>query len=231
MAQQDLAPLSPQELFSLDLFSLFNFDIVHLAKDSMCPANGGGKSYRGTMKNRRTNPRPEKVDKVSSLTKQLKSATSAVFVNYAGLSVKKQQALKKELKAGGAAMLVAKNTLIRLAARDANYPEEATTGAVLAGQTALVISNEDPVAPIQILGKFITTHELPQFKAGVIEGRFADKEGLVKLSKLPGKQVLYAQVVGGVAAPMYGLVATLQGNIQKLVWILQSKSEAQSTKS
>jgi large subunit ribosomal protein L10 len=165
-------------------------------------------------------PKQFKVDEVKGLTDMLSSAKSAVFVNYAGLSVKGQQELKNTLKEGKAKMLVAKNTLFKIAAKNANLPADFYTDTVLSGQTALVTSNEEAVASVQTLGKFIKEKEIGQLKAGVIEGGFYNESGLLKLSTLPSKEVLYAQVVGGVAAPLYALVGTLQSNLQKLVFVL-----------
>jgi large subunit ribosomal protein L10 len=167
---------------------------------------------------------PEKAATINSLSTELKKAPSAVFVTYAGMGVKAQQDLKKKLKDGGSTMLVAKNTLLKLAAKEAGYPEEVLSDSLLTGQTAVVLSSDDAVSPVQILGKFIAENELPQFKAGVVEGAFYDKDALVKVSKLPSKEVLYAQVVGAVAAPMYAVVGTLQANIQKLLMILKTKA-------
>lgn len=161
-----------------------------------------------------------KVDEVSRLKQIFTDSKSSVFVNYAGMGVKQQQDLKKKLKEAGSSMLVAKNTYLKIAAENASYPAEVLTDTVLTGQTAVVISNQDAVAPIQILGKYISENELPQMKAGVVEGQFYDETNLKKLSKLPSREVLYAQVVGGVAAPMYGLVGVLQANLQKLVYIV-----------
>lgn len=168
--------------------------------------------------------KPEKKDYVKNITDQLKSASSAVFIDYTGMGVVAQQDLKKRLRESGGQMFVAKNTLIQIAGKEAGYPEDAITDSILSGQTAVVLAGDDAVAPIQILGKFVTEKETAQMKAGVVEGVFQDKNGLLKISKLPGKEELQAKVVGAVAAPMYGLVGTLQGNLNKLVWILKEAS-------
>jgi large subunit ribosomal protein L10 len=82
----------------------------------------------------------------------------------------------------------------------------------------------DAVAPIQVLGKFVKENQVPQFKVGIIEGAFQNKEALLKISTLPTKEVLYSQVVGSLMSPMYGLVGTLNGNMQKLLYILKGVS-------
>lgn len=161
---------------------------------------------------------------VQNLTEHLKTATSFVLVDYTGLTVKMQQELKKRLREIGADMSIVKNTLFKRAGVEAKVSEETLSDTVLSGPTALVITENDPIAPLQILHKFAKEFELPHFKVGIIDGSFRDKLALEKLATLPSKEILYAQTVGALASPMYGLVSTLQGNIQKLLYILKEKS-------
>ena len=168
-----------------------------------------------------------KIDKgpfVEKLTDELKNSTGYVLVDFNGLTVKLQQELKKNLREIDGKMVIVKNTLFRLSAEKSNAPKE-ISDTVLEGPSALVVSNADPIALLQILAKFSKDSGIPQFKVGVIEGSFQDKNALIKLASLPGKSVLQSQLVGAVAAPMYGIVGTLQGNIQKLLWILSAKAK------
>ena len=165
-----------------------------------------------------------KKDLVVSLTPKLKDAVSVLVVNYTGLSVSLQQILKSELKKVGSDMVVVKNTLIKRAGKEAGFSDEMLTDEILSGQTALIISKEDAVAPIQVIGKFAKENQIPQFKIGLVEGNVQDKEALLKISTLPTKDVLYSQVVGSLMSPMYGLVGTLNGNMQKLLYVLKEVS-------
>jgi len=165
-----------------------------------------------------------KKDLVLSLTPKLKASNSIVFVNFAGLSVSLQQKLKLELKAIGSDMTVVKNTLIKLAGKEAGIKEEVLTDEVLSGQTALILTTGDAIAPIQVIGKFAKENQVPNFKIGIVDGNIQDKNSLIKISTLPTKDVLYSQVVGSLMSPMYGLIGTLNGNMQKLVYILQTKA-------
>ena len=169
--------------------------------------------------------RVQKEDFVTSLIGNLTDAKSIVLVDFNGLGVKMQQELKKELKKVGATMVVVKNTLFKLASQKAKVPQETYSDTVLTGPTALVIGESDPIAPLQVLAKFAQTNEVPQFKVGIVEGSFQEKESLIRLSTLPGKEVLYAQVVGGISAPLYQIVGTLQGNLQKLLFVLTQASK------
>ncbi len=163
---------------------------------------------------------------VENLKEELKAASAVVLVDFQGLSVKLQQELKKRLKAQGARLTVVKNTLFKIASEKADMPEEVRSDTILSGPTALVITEGDPIAPLQILAKFAGEFEIPQFKVGIIEGKFQGKENLISLSKLPPKNILLGQAVGAISSPLYGIVATLQSNLQKLVFILKAKSES-----
>lgn len=167
----------------------------------------------------------EKTFFVQNLAEEIKSASSVVLVNYSGLSVKAQQDLKKRLKEVGAKMVVVKNTLFKLAADKAKLDKEILSDSVLVGPTALVITEDDSIAPLQILAKFAKEFGIPQLKVGLIESKFQDQDALVALSKLPGKQALTNQALGAISSPLYSLVATLQGNLQKLIFTLENASK------
>lgn len=171
---------------------------------------------------------------VEGLKKELEKAKSVILVNYAGLNVKSQQELKKRLKESGSTMVVVKNNLLKRAGEAAKIDSEALTDTVLSGQTALVLSADDPVAGVQVLGKFskdfvsAAGNSVPKFKVGIVDGMFQDTDSLVKLSLLPGRDALLSQLLGSLMSPTYGLVGTLNGNLQKLVYILDQKSKGPS---
>ena len=173
----------------------------------------------------------EKIKLVENLTENLKSATSVVLVDYTGLSVKKQQDLKKRLKEISASMEVVKNTLFKIAGNQAKVDNQALTDEVLTGPVALVITKEDPISPLQVISKFAQEFEIPNLKVGIVEGTFRGKDDLEKLAKLPSKEVLYAQVVGSISSPLYGIVGVLNANMQKLVYILNIKTQISDVKS
>ncbi len=167
----------------------------------------------------------DKKELVSNLTDTFKQSSAVILVDYSGLSVSMQQELKSRLAEADAKMVVVKNTLIKLAGKKAEINDDAVSDEVLAGQTAVIYTDSDPISPLQILAKFAKEFEVPQMKVGIVEGKFQSKENLTALSKLPGKDVLSAQAVGAIGAPLYGLVSTLQGNLQKLVFILSEASK------
>lgn len=165
-----------------------------------------------------------KLDAVEALNQEFGKASSAVFVDYTGMNMALLGELRDKLRESGGKMLVAKNTFIKIAGEQSGFPQEALVDEVLSGQTAVVIGYEDAVSPIQILGKFAKEKEFPKVKAGVVEGQFQTEANVIAISKMPGRDVLQAQVVGAISSPLYGLVGTLQGNLTKLVFILKQKA-------
>jgi large subunit ribosomal protein L10 len=176
--------------------------------------------------NKVSDKKQKKIELVTKLTPTLRTASSVVLVNYTGLSVKLQQELKSKLKEVDSDIVVVKNTLIKRALESANLKNESINENVLSGQTALVVSKGDSISAIQVLGNFAKTNNIPQFKVGFVDGNFYQTEGLIKISTLPNKEVLYAQVIGSLMSPMSGLVGTLNGNMQKLLYILDQKSHS-----
>ncbi len=162
---------------------------------------------------------------VANLAEELKTAKSVILINFSGMDVKIQQELKKRLSEVDARMMVVKNTLFKLAGEEAKIPKETLTDSILTGQNALIIADNDPIAPLQVLVKFAQEFEVPQLKIGIVESHFQDKDTLVALSKLPGKEALVAQAVGAIGAPLTGLIGTLQGNLQKLIFVLSQAKQ------
>jgi large subunit ribosomal protein L10 len=165
----------------------------------------------------------EKVFFVENLAEELKAAKSVVLINYAGLTVKNQQELKKRLKEAGAKMVVVKNTLLKRAAENAKLDKQVLADEILTGQTALVIANNDPIAPLQVLGKFAKEYEVLKFKVGIIDSAFQNEEALNKISTLPGRDALLGQLLASLTGNLSDLVRILQNPMQELIYTVNSK--------
>lgn len=168
----------------------------------------------------------KKQEIVSELVEKLKNAPSGVLVDYKGINVADDTALRKELRESGVEYFVVKNSLLRLAAKEAGLEG---LDEVLSGTTAIALGSDDMIAPAKILGKFAEAHkEFFDLKIGFIEGQVISKEEVVALSKLPSKEVLIAQVLGGLNAPISGLVGVLSGLQRGLVVALNAIAEQKS---
>lgn len=165
----------------------------------------------------------DKKSVIESLSKELKEAKSVSFIDFAGMNIVASQDLKKRLKDAKGKMVVAKNTLIKLASKEAKLPQDLTKDDILKGQTAVVIANDDPVSPIQIVGKMASEGSTVKFKGGYLDGLFQDKDAMVAISKLPSKEILVGQTVSNIAGPMYMLISNLQATVQELLGTLAAK--------
>jgi large subunit ribosomal protein L10 len=164
----------------------------------------------------------EKAVLVDNLTKELKEAKSVILVDYAGLGITQQRELKKRLKEISARFFVSKNTLLKLAGKNAKVSDEALTDTVLSGQTALVFADADPVKPLSVLNKFAKEFERPKLKVGIIEGSFQNKGELETLAALGSKDAVIGGVIGILNAPTFNLVNTLHAKLHELVYVLSN---------
>ncbi len=159
-------------------------------------------------------PRAVKEQIVRDLTTRLKETESVYLTDLTGLDVGEVTELRSRLRAESVECRVIKNTLTRLAVEGAGLPD---LGDTLDGPTALVLSN-DPVAPAKVLIDFGKEHEdRPRVKGGFLTGEIIDAAQAETLARLPGRDELLARTVGGIAAPITGLVFTLSGVLGGLV--------------
>lgn len=167
--------------------------------------------------------RPEKQAVIASLKAQLSSAKGAVLVDYRGLTVAQDTKLRRKLREAGVNYHVVKNTLTNLAAKDAGIEglEE-----YLSGTTALAISTTDPVAPAKVLSDFQKeinkTVKTFNIKAGILDGKVINAEGVKALAELPSREVLLAKLAGTMQAPISGLVSVMAGTIRKFVYAVDA---------
>ena len=153
---------------------------------------------------------------VADLNEKISSSLAGVVVAYNGISVADDTKLRKELREAGVHYVVEKNSMLRFAFKNMGID---AFDEVLHGTTAVALSKDDQTAPARVLGKFAEDHEdFFNLKAGYVEGVAYDAAGVEKLSKIPSKETLLAQLVGSLQGPIQKLAATLQA-------VVDSKSE------
>lgn len=166
----------------------------------------------------------EKQQFVKELVQKLKNANSGVLIDYKGISVEQDTQLRKEFREAGVDYAVVKNTLTRFAIKEVGLED---LDGILHGTTSLAISNTDPVAPSKILAEFLKKNKTLEIsvKAGFVDGKVLNADQVKALADLPPKEVLIAQVLGGLNAPITGLVNVLNGNIRGLAVALNAIME------
>ena len=165
--------------------------------------------------------RTEKQAVVTELKEKLSNTKGAVLANYRGLNVAQDTKLRRKLREAGVEYRVVKNTLTRIAANEVGIDG---LDKYLEGPTVIALSANDPVAPAKILSDFIRENKLQalEIKAGLVEGKVIDVAGVKALASLPPREVLIAQLLGTMQAPIAGFVRVLQGNISNLVYALEA---------
>jgi large subunit ribosomal protein L10 len=163
-------------------------------------------------------PRADKVAEVVELKEVLGSAT-VILTDYQGLDVKGITSVRKKLREAGGGYRVVKNSLLELAAVG-SAAEKLAEG--LVGPTAIVYTEEDPVAAAKALQEFTKGLHPITVKAGVVDGHLLTAAQISELAKIPGRQQLYAMLVGGLQSPITGLVGTLRQLISQAVFTLQA---------
>ena len=156
----------------------------------------------------------EKQAIVAALTEQLKSANSGVLVDYKGITVAEDTALRVELRKEGVKYGVVKNTLTRFAMKNVGLDE---LDSVLNGTTSLATSDADPIAPMRIVNKYAKQLGDKKFtiKGGFMDGKVVSMETINALASIPALPVLQAQVLGTMLAPISGLACVLKQIAEK----------------
>ena len=155
----------------------------------------------------------EKQAIVASLVEDLKAANSGVLVDYKGITVAEDTALRHELRENGVEYAVVKNTLLRRALDDVNLGE---LDEVLNGTTSMAISKEDPIAPMRIVNKYAKQMgDRFNIKAGFMDGKVLPLDDVIAMAELPSKDALLGQVLGMMLAPITSLAIVIKAIAEK----------------
>ena len=153
---------------------------------------------------------------VAELTEKLQNAASGVLVDYKGITVAEDTALRNELRKNNVEYAVVKNTLTRFAAQNAGLGDLSDS---LNGTTSLAISHEDPIAPMRVINKFAKQFNGAKFviKAGFMDGKILPLDEINAMAELPSKEVLQAQVLGTMLAPITSLAIVLKAIAEEML--------------
>ena len=169
-------------------------------------------------------PNQIKIDKVEQSTSRLKEASGIYFASYTGMDVKQATELRKLCRETNVDYSITKNTLIKIAAKNAGYDNQFDS--LLKGQIAIATSVEDPVAPARIIKNFNKDNNDVLEVVGVfVEGTLYDADKYKDLANLPTREEMIAKFASMLRQPMTVLAGTLSGTITKLAGTLTSLKE------
>ena len=143
---------------------------------------------------------------VEQMTETLNNAVAGVLVDYKGISVADDTALRRKLREAGVQYAVVKNTMLGRAAEKAGLGEMKE---VLEGTTALATSTTDELIAAKILCEYADKSNTFKVKAGFFEGKIISADVVSQLEKIPPKETLLAMLAGGLNATIAGLARAI----------------------
>ncbi len=153
---------------------------------------------------------------VAELKEKLQNAVTGVLVDYSGINVADDTALRVKLREAGVDYAVVKNTLTRFAAKEVGLEDLSD---LLNGNTALAVSNDDVIAPAKVLYEFSKDHDYFTIKGGFVEGKVVSVAELEKLATMPSKEGLLCML-------LYALNGNVSGLARALQAVVDQKNEA-----
>jgi large subunit ribosomal protein L10 len=153
---------------------------------------------------------------------RLNSSPFFIVVDYQGLKVGPITELRKRLHRAGAELHVVKNSIFRLAAKEAGVADLTGT---LAGQLAVVTGRQDVSTAAKVLKTFSSEFEKPKLKFGYLNNQRLESKDLLTLADLPSIEVLRAKLLGLLNAPATTLVRLLNTPATQLARVLKAKAD------
>ena len=162
--------------------------------------------------------RPDKAAAVADLTEEFRSSSAAVLTEYRGLTVAQLKELRRSL-GGATSYAVVKNTLTKIAAKDAGVEG---LDDLLAGPSAIAFVKGDPVEAAKGLRDFAKVHPMLVIKGGVLDGRPVTPDEIKKLADLESREVLLAKLAGAMKASLTGAVSLLAAPLSQTARLLEA---------
>ena len=159
-------------------------------------------------------PNKKNIDDLKSLTDSMGKAKAVYFTEFHGLDVGSITRLRGEFYKAGVEYRVAKNTLLKLAAKQNNIDG---LDSLLKGSTAIAISYDEPVSPAKIIKEFTSDNDLPNVKGILFDGDLLPGEDFKRLADMPSKEELLSKLLSLLHSPLQKLLMTVDSPMQKFV--------------
>lgn len=149
---------------------------------------------------------------VQEISEVIKDAASVVLVDYRGITVEQDTALRKSMREANVAYKVYKNTLVKLAIKDTQFEGLAP---YLEGPTAVVVSKDDATAPARLVSAAVKNAPALEIKAGVVEGTVYDAKGINTIASIPSREVLLGRLLGSMQSPVANFARVIKQIAEK----------------
>jgi large subunit ribosomal protein L10 len=168
--------------------------------------------------------RAEKKECVAALHDVFEASSVVVVAHYSGLTVAQMQSLRKQMRAAGATVQVAKNRLVKIAVTDTKV---ASISSLLKGPT-LIAYSQDPVAAPKAAVAFAKDNDKLVILGGALGATALDVDGVRSLATLPSLDELRAKLVGLIQAPATKLAQLTTAPASKLARVFTAYAERDS---
>lgn len=165
----------------------------------------------------------KKAEVLKGLDDRFGRAKSVYFADFRGLTVKDLHTLRGKLRDQNVEYVVAKKTLMKIAAKNSNLPE--IPDDVMQGPVGAAFSYEDEIAAVKAMHEFAKKAENLKILGGLVEGRYVNKAEAIQLAQLPSKTELLAKLVGSMKAPISGFHGVLHGVMRGFVGVVNAYQE------
>jgi large subunit ribosomal protein L10 len=159
------------------------------------------------------------MEQVEELANLFSNSDTIIIADYKGTSVSDLSSLRKALNSSSSKFKIAKNTLAKLAAEKA---EKNILADQINGPLGYILTNEDPSQVTKTIFDYTEKNNIKfVIKKGLLDNELVDESTLVKLSKLPSKDILLSQLMGSMMSPLTSLVFVMNGTVQALATVIQ----------
>ncbi len=172
-------------------------------------------------------PREKKTKAIEALQATFTKSSIGIFTDYRGITTAEMNALRRKLREAGIDLKVVKNTLAQIAATQAGRQELANS---FAGQVAVIFGYNEVIQPARLLAEHIRNAKSAlSIKGGFLKTRLLTANDVRSPAALPPREVLIAQVLGGMQSPIASLIGCLASPLQGLAGILQARAKQLET--
>lgn len=162
-------------------------------------------------------PKPVKVQAVQELEEHFRKSAAALLTEFRGMKVEEMKDLRRTLAQNGTTFKVVKNTLTRIAAKEAGFGDLIP---LLKGSTAVAFVDDDPVGAAKSLDEMAKKYPALVIKGGVLDGKVLGAEAAAELARVRPREELMSQLLGLLNAPAQRLAVVLGAPVRSLAYAL-----------
>ena len=166
--------------------------------------------------------RNEKRQVVTDFSKKVEGFQSVVLTHYRGLNVDQINTLRRRFREEKISYHVVKNTVMKLAAKGTDLEK---LNDYFKGPTAIAISHGDPISLAKILSEFVKAQPKLEIKIGLIQGRVIPPDEIKALATMPSREILLAQILGGIHVPAQELAGVILSGLQQVVGVIDARAD------